>query len=92
MALMFANSGLLVYMDDVIVCSANLDAHLHLLEDIFRALQAGRLTLKQSKVRFGPKDVKYIGHVLSTDDTHIGDNRIKLIIGLPKPTNIREVR
>ena len=42
MSLAFANfgqpSGLLVYMDDVIACSATWEAHLRLLEDMFRAL------------------------------------------------------
>ena len=42
MSLAFANfgqpSGLLVYMDDLIACSATWEAHLKLLEDMFRAL------------------------------------------------------
>ena len=53
MSLAFANfgqpSGLLVYMDDVIGCSATWEAHLRLLEDMFRALQTAGLTLKPSK-------------------------------------------
>ena len=43
MSLAFANfgqpSGLLVYMDDAIACSATWEAYLRLLEDMFRALQ-----------------------------------------------------
>ena len=43
-SLVFTNfgqpSGLLVYMDDVIACSASWAAHLKLLEDVFRVLQA----------------------------------------------------
>ena len=42
MSLAFANfgqpSGLLVYMHDVIACSTTWEAHLRLLEDMFRAL------------------------------------------------------
>ena len=67
----FANfgqpSGLLVYMNDVIACSATWEAHLKLLEDMFRALQTAGLTLKPSKIHFGPKEVQYLGHVLSAD-------------------------
>ena len=59
MSLAFANfgqpSGLLVYMDDVIACSATWEAHLKLLEDMFHALQTAGLTLKPSKTHFGPK-------------------------------------
>ena len=53
MSLAFANfgqpSGLLVYMDDLIACSATWEAHLKLLEDMFRALQTAGLTLCQPK-------------------------------------------
>ena len=53
MSLAFANfgqpSGLLVYMDDLIACSATWEAHLKLLEDMFRALQTAGLTLKPAK-------------------------------------------
>ena len=62
MSLAFANfgqpSGLLVYMDDLIACSATWEAHLKLLEDMFRALQTAGLTLKPAKIHFGPKEVQ----------------------------------
>ena len=46
-------SGSLVYMNDVIACSATWKAHLRLLEDMFRAFQTAGLTLKPSKIHFG---------------------------------------
>ena len=92
MSLALANfgqlSGLLVYMDDVIACSTTWEAHLKLLEDMFRALQAAGLTLKPSKIHFGPKEVHYPGHVLSANDIRIGEDRIKVIIDLKTPTTI----
>ena len=90
MSLAFANfgqpSGLLVYMDDVIACSATWEAHLKLLEDMFRALQTAGLTLKPAKVYFGPKEVQYLGHVLSADGIRMGEDRIKAIVDLKTPT------
>ena len=95
-SLAFANfgqpSGLLVYMDNVTACSATWEAHLRLLEDMFRALQAADLTLKPSKIHFGPKEVQYLGHVLSADGIRIGEDRIKAIIDLKTPTTIKEFR
>ena len=96
MSLAFANfgqpSGLLVYMDDVIACSATWEAHLKLLEDMFRALQTAGLTLKPAKIHFGPKEVQYLGHVLSADGIRMGEDRIKAIIDLKTPTTIKELR
>ena len=59
MYLAFANfgqwSGSLVYIDHVMACSATWEAHLRLLEDVFRALQAAGLTLKPTKIPYEPK-------------------------------------
>ena len=71
MSLAFANfgqpSGLLVYMDNVIACSATWEAHLRLLKDMFHALQTAGLTLKPSKIHSEPKEVQYLAHALSAN-------------------------
>ena len=96
MSLAFANFGqpsdLLVYMDDDIACSATWEAHLKLLEGMFRALQTAGLTLKPSKIHFGPKEVQYLGHVLSADGIRMGEDRIKPVIDLKTPTTVKELR
>ena len=78
MSLAFANfgqpSGLLVYMDDVVTCSATWEVHFRLVEDMFRALQTGGLTLKSSKIHFEPKEIQYLGHVLSADGIRMGED------------------
>ena len=85
-------SGLLVYRDDVIACSATWEARLRLLKNIFRTLQAAGLTLKPSKIHFGPKEVHYLEHVLSTNSgIRMGENRIKIIVDLKTPTTIEEL-
>ena len=50
---------------------------------MFRALQTAGLTLKLSKNNFGPKEVQYLGHVLSADGIHMGEDRIKAV----RPSN-----
>lgn len=96
MALTFAHfgprSGLLVYMDDLIVCSATWESHLDLLERMLQALHAAGLTLKPSKAQFGPKQVNYLGHVITAQGIKISNDRIKAIVELPTPTTIKELR
>ena len=86
-------NGLLCYMDDdLIACSSTWGTHLLLLERMFTALQAAGLTLKPSKLQFGSKQVKYLGHIISEHAITIGDDRIKAISELPDPKNIKELR
>ena len=49
------------------------------------------LTLKPSKLQFGSKRVKYLGHVISAEGITIGNDRIIAISELPDPKNIKEL-
>ena len=71
-------SGLVAYMEDCICCSSTWESHLKLVENTFKAIQAAGLTLKPSNIQFGPKEVKYLGFVLSADGIRIGDDAPRL--------------
>ena len=87
-----AKNILLDYMDDCICCSSTWTSYLQLLENMFKALQAPGLTLKQSKVQVGPREVKYLGHILTADGVRIGEDRAKAIVDLMTPKTIKELR
>ena len=59
---------------------------------MFSASQAAGLTLKTSKLQFGAKQVKRLGHVISEHGIANGDDRIDAISELPDPKNIKELR
>ena len=63
-----------------------------LLERTFSALQGAGLTLKPSKLQFGSKQVKYLGHVISEHGITVVGDREKAISELPDPKNIKELR
>ena len=50
---------LLLCIDDSCVLSATWESHINPLDNLFAALQAAGLTLKPSKIPFGPKLVTY---------------------------------
>ena len=79
-------------MDDLCVLSTTWENHLKSLESIFAALQAAGLTLKPSKLAFGPKSVAYSGHVISAEGVAVGEDRIKAIQELRTPTCIKDLR
>lgn len=96
MSLIFAHfsprSGLLVYINDLVACSATWIRHLQWLEEMFLALRDAGLPLKPSKIQLGPTEVKYLDHVLTAQGIRIGQDRIKAIVNLPTPTTIKEFR
>ena len=59
---------------------------------MFSALQAAVLTLKPTKLKFGQKQIGYLGHVISERGISISADRIKVIIALPEPECIQDNR
>eukprot|EP00731_Ephydatia_muelleri_P012792 Em0007g102a len=54
----------LVYLDDIVVFSADLDQHLRRLTVIFQRLSAAGLKLKANKCHFAKSEIKYLGHIV----------------------------
>ena len=59
---------------------------------MFAALHVAGLTLKPSNIKFGHKEVEYLGHVISSKGVSVSTDRIKAIHDLPTPKSIRDLR
>ena len=60
---------------------------------MLKALHAAGLTLKPSRVQCGPRKVnKYLGHIRTTYEIRIREDRVKAIADLPTPKTIKELR
>ena len=55
----------LVYLDDVIIFSKDMESHFVHVEDILKALGQAGITLKLSKCSIFTETVKYLGHVIT---------------------------
>ena len=85
-------SELLIYLDDVIICSATLEEHLKRLERVFVRLRQHGLKLKPSKCHFLRKEVKYLGHVVSEEGVATDPEKIAAVRDWPIPKTKKEVR
>ena len=86
------DAGILCYIDDLIVFNATWEEHYTSLERLFQALLDAGLTLKPAKIHFGPKQVNYLGHVLSANGISIGNDRTQAITEVPQPQSIKDLR
>lgn len=82
----------LIYLDDVLVYSQNFKDHLHHLRLVFDRFCEAGLKLKPSKCHFGQKEVKYLGHVITTEGIQPDPEKVKVIQEYPAPTSVKEVR
>ena len=63
-------SGVIVYIDDILVSNSTEADHLRSLEEVLERLQKANLRAKKSKCRFLVSSVSYLGYKLDEDGLH----------------------
>ena len=77
----------LVYLDDIILFSSDLESHFDRLNKLLNRLQQANLTLKPSKCELLQTSVRFLGHVLSGQGI-----ATDVISKWPVPQNLRQLR
>jgi cleavage and polyadenylation specificity factor subunit 1 len=85
-------SGVFVYIDDILVVTDTLSAHLSRLEDVFMRLSAAGLRINASKSHWCLKEVQYLGYQLTPTGYAPASSRITAITNFPPPTSEQQLR
>lgn len=88
----FLRNFVLVFFDDILIFSANMETHLLHLEKVFNTLQQHSLKIKESKCVFGASQVEYLGHVISEKGVAMDPEKIKCIRQWKKPLTLKGLR
>ena len=75
----------LVYLDDIIVFSRDVQSHLERLELLFRRLQGAKLKLKPSKCHLLQKSVSFLGYIVSDQGVSTDLKKIEAVRNWPTP-------
>jgi hypothetical protein len=84
--------GVVCMIDDVLVYGANADEHWLRLRKVLERIAASGMTLKKEKCEFGLPEVKFLGHVVSSEGVKLDPDKVKAICGMSPPTNKTEAR
>ncbi|XP_029053801.1 uncharacterized protein K02A2.6-like [Osmia bicornis bicornis] len=80
------------YLDDIIVLGRTFEEHLANLREVFRRLRAANLRLNPEKCCFGRTELKYLGHVVTSQGVRTDPDKVQAIKGIPPPRNTKELR
>ena len=84
--------GVLLYLDDVLVYSPNLEEHFKTLENVFSRLQETGLTLSLKKSVFMMRKIKYLGHEISPEGVSPDKDKIDKLPNWPIPKTPKQVK
>lgn len=82
----------LVYIDDLLVFSPSVDAHIEHLQEVFRRINAANLTFKASKSELFQSSVLFLGHRFSADGIAKNPEKTNALLAMPPPTSKKELR
>ncbi|CAM9960200.1 unnamed protein product, partial [Choristocarpus tenellus] len=83
------SSGLLVYLDDIVLASPSWTHHKQLITTVLSMLQDVGVTLKPSKAQFGSKKIHYLGHDVSPQRIAVSQARIEAILEMHPPQTVK---
>ena len=82
----------LVFFDDILIYSKDLDTHKMHLEMVLQTLLKNQLYVKKSKCDFGVHRVEYLGHIISKEGVATDPKKIEAMTSWPNPKNVKELR
>lgn len=88
----FFRDFVLVFFDDILVYSSDLETHLVHLEKVFIKLQQHALKVNGSKCSFGAAQVEYLGHVVTAKGVAVDPAKIECIKQWKQPTTLKGLR
>ncbi|MBW0516383.1 hypothetical protein O181_056098 [Austropuccinia psidii MF-1] len=83
---------LIIYIDDIIVCSKTWEAHMYRLYRVLTKVQSVNMIISLKKCHFGFKELKALGHVVSGFSLQIDKNKVAAVLLKPMPQNKKEIQ
>ena len=82
----------LIYLDDIFIFGPTFDVQIIRLDKVFAPLQQENLKIKLSKSKFGLAAVKFLGHIVTADETGVDPEKISTIQDWPLPQCVTQMR
>ena len=88
----FLDTFVVVYLDDIVIYSPNLEDLLAHLKKVFDRLREHQLYVKMEKCEFAQTEIKFLGHLISKSLIRMDGAKVAAIRDWPAPTKVTELR
>ena len=80
------------YLDDIIIISETLKEQLYWVERVLKIIKEAGLKINEKKCEFACNRVTYLGYVLDKGGLRPDPEKIKPVIDMPSPKNVKGLR
>lgn len=82
----------LVWADDIIIYSKNMEEHIKHVDDVLKRLDANGFSISKDKIVLGRPEVQWLGYTISAKGVRPNMDKIKELSAMRRPQNIKELR
>jgi hypothetical protein len=87
----YLDSFVVVFIDDILVYSANYAEHEKHLKIVLEKLREKKLFAKFKKCEFWFEEVAFLGHVVNEDGLAVDPTKVQAVVEWERPTSVREI-
>jgi len=75
----FLDHGVVVYLDDILIYSENMDDHIKLVQKVLNRLEQHNLAVSLKKSVFHQEEVEFLGYIVKTSGVTMSDRKVKRV-------------
>ena len=87
----YIDKFVIIFIDDILVYSKDEDKHKEHLRIILQTLREHQLFAKFSKCDFWSREVKFLGHVVTTEGIAVDPYKVEAVINWQRPKSVFDI-
>ena len=81
-----------IYIDDILVFTADLDEHRKLVQKVLQRLEENNLFLKPEKCEFETTRTQFLGMIIEPGKTEMAPKKVSAVLNWPVPQSKRDLQ
>jgi len=88
----FLDHRVVVYLDDILIDSENMDDHIRLVQKVLDRLEQHDLAVSLKKSVFHQDEVEFLGYIVKTSGVTMSDRKVKSVQDWAHTRSVKEVQ